>query len=186
MIAIGEDVDNKIAYMKGSVEAPVITRVLEIDEYNETKLDETRRETYALEKRGIQQEVGGIFYAYTSASFRRSDYQQRSGIQGKRYNNELGTERGRSSKTAQRAKEILFDDEGNKISRKYSRELSFVDYANEATANEEREQLTNRMLLARPLESTATEDRKVLCIHSLQRRAKYESGIDQTKRNPHR
>ena len=90
------------------------------------------------------------------------------------------------SKTAQRAKEILFDDEGNKISRKYSRELSFVDYANEATANEEREQLTNRMLLARPLESTATEDRKVLCIHSLQRRAKYESGIDQTKRNPHR
>ena len=34
MIAIGEDVDNKIAYMKGSVEAPVITRVLEIDEYN--------------------------------------------------------------------------------------------------------------------------------------------------------
>ena len=72
------------------------------------------------------------------------------------------------------------------VDNKYSRELSFVDYANEATANEEREQLTNRMLLARTLESTATEDRKVLCINSLQRRAKYESGIDRTKRNPYR
>lgn len=44
------------------------------------------------------------------------------------------------------------------VDNKYSRELSFVDYANEATANEEREQLTNRMLIARTLESTATKE----------------------------
>ena len=36
MIVIGENVDNKIAYMTGEIDMPVITRVLEIDEYNET------------------------------------------------------------------------------------------------------------------------------------------------------
>ena len=61
MIAVGDNVDNKIAYMTGTIESPVITRILEIDEKNETQLDELRRETYALERRGIQQEAGGVF-----------------------------------------------------------------------------------------------------------------------------
>ena len=124
MIAIGEDVDNKISYMKGSIEAPVITRVLEIDEYNETKLDEIRRNIYAFERSGIQRQTGGLFTLYTAANFGNNVNAKRSGLQISRYNDQFGTERGRGSKTAQRAKEILFDDEGNEISRKYSRELS--------------------------------------------------------------
>ena len=119
MIAIGEDVNNKIAYMKGTIADPVITRVLEIDEYNETKLDEKRRETYALEGRGIQRKTGGIFHVNTSASFGGTEHQQRSSRQGERHNNQLNSQRSGSGKTAYRF-EAKFDDDGNEVSRKYS------------------------------------------------------------------
>lgn len=119
MIAIGEDVNNKIAYMKGTITDPVITRVLEIDEYNETKLDEKRRETYALEGRGIQRKTGGIFHVNTSASFRGTEHQQRNSRQGERHNNQLNSQRSGSGKTAYRF-EAKFDDDGNEVSRKYS------------------------------------------------------------------
>lgn len=119
MIAIGEDVNNKIAYMKGTIADPVITRVLEIDEYNETKLDEKRRETYALEGRGIQRKTGGIFHVNTSASFGGTEHQQRSSRQGERHNNRLNSQRSGSGETTYRF-EAKFDDDGNEISRKYS------------------------------------------------------------------
>ena len=41
MISIGEQVENKIAYMKGTIDDPIITRIVEIDEYNETELSES-------------------------------------------------------------------------------------------------------------------------------------------------
>jgi hypothetical protein len=87
MFAIGDEVENKIAYMKGQIDDPIITRILEINEYDEKKLSETRRETYALERRGIQREAGELCNIYTAASLRRSEYQQEKGISSKRYNN---------------------------------------------------------------------------------------------------
>ena len=35
MFAIGDEVENKIAYMKGQIDDPIITRILEINEYDE-------------------------------------------------------------------------------------------------------------------------------------------------------
>ncbi len=43
MIEIGDNVNNKIAYMKGTIDNPVITRVLEIDGNNETQLEPIKR-----------------------------------------------------------------------------------------------------------------------------------------------
>ena len=119
MIAVGDKVDNKIVYMKGTIDNPIITRVLEIKLNDETRIDEIRRETYALERRGIQQEAGGIFNTYSAASFGGSDYQQRSGIRSERYNDQFGTQRRRSRKEPSKVKEILFDDNGNEVNREY-------------------------------------------------------------------
>ncbi len=124
MIAVGDKVDNKIVYMKGTIDNPIITRVLEIKLNDETRIDEIRRETYALERRGIQRKTGGIFYTYTSTSFGSSDYQQRSGIRSERYNDQFGTQRRRSSKGTSKVKEILFDDNGNKVNREYKSALA--------------------------------------------------------------
>ena len=104
MIPVGDYVANKIVYMTGEIDDPVITRVLVIEEYNETKLDELRRETYALERRGIQRKAGGVFDTYTSASFRSSIIEQRGNIQSQRYNNQFGAERGAGSGGTQKAK----------------------------------------------------------------------------------
>jgi len=105
--------------MKGEIDSPIISRILEIDEYNETKLDEIRRRVYASEREGIQRQTGGIFTLHTSTDSRFRYDQQRSDLQSQRYNDQFGTERGRGSKTTSRVKEILFDDEGNEISRSY-------------------------------------------------------------------
>jgi len=104
MIAIGDNVDNKIAYMKGKIDSPVITRILEIDEINETALSRKRSEIYATEWRGIQQTTQGIFRRYDSSDF---GYKQRlhQGISTKNdgHNNQLGANRGTSSGAAQKA-----------------------------------------------------------------------------------
>ena len=93
MIAIGEDVDNKIAYMKGEIDAPIITRILEIDIYDETELDKIRRNIYDIERRGIQQKTGDFFRFYDRASFANYDFAQRSGLQSQFDNSKFGTER---------------------------------------------------------------------------------------------
>jgi len=171
MIAIGENVENKIAYMTGEIDNPVITRVLEIDEYNETKLDEIRRNIYAFERSGIQRQTGGLFTLYTAANFGNNVNAKRSGLQISRYNDQFGTERGRGSKTAPRVKEYLFDENGQVISEKYSRELDFIDYINENAEPEE--QKSNRELLANALESVTVNDVEA------KRLAQYKANIAQ-------
>ena len=153
MIAIGEDVDNKIAYMTGEIDNPVITRVLKIDEYNETKLSEIRSHLYALERKGIRQTTRGLFTRYTVADFGNNGDVQRGVVQNAGYNNQLGVERGRGGKTTSRVKEILFDDDGNEISRSYRKESKL-----------ERDEITVRDMLATNLEEltvTKTEKKRI-------------------------
>ena len=145
MIAIGENVDNKIAYMTGDIDSPVITRILEIDEYNETKLDEIRRRVYATERTGVQRQTGGLFTLHTSTDSRIRYDQQRSDLQSQRYNDQFGTERGRSSKTTSRVKEILFDDEGNEISRSYSDDAQYQQRTEGLTDREVLEMAANEV-----------------------------------------
>ena len=121
MIETGEQFDNKIVYMTGTIEKPVVTRVLEIDADNETDVDVERRKIYEAERRGIQPTVGGIRRFYYPTDYGYRQYQQRSDYKIEYNNNQLGTERGRGGKTTRGVKEILFDEEGNEISRKYSR-----------------------------------------------------------------
>ncbi len=103
MIAIGEDVDNKIVYMQGEIDNPIITRVLTIDENDETRLDELRRETYAYERGSVQRKAGGVFHVHTSNDVGYTEYEQRVSLQGERYNNQLGADRGTGSGAAQKA-----------------------------------------------------------------------------------
>jgi hypothetical protein len=119
MISIGEDVDNKIAYMQGEIDNPIITRVLTIDEYDETEIDKARRNIYDLERRGIQQETKGVLRLYRKTDFGSYATYERNVEENERNNIQLGADRGTGRGTAQKAKAILFDDEGNEIKREY-------------------------------------------------------------------
>ena len=127
MIAIGDDADNKIAYMRGTIDDPYITKVVEILETDETILDEYRRDIYEAERRGVQRETSNLCRCYYSTDRGYRQYlSDRSNTQNSRYNNELGADRGAGSGRAPKIKEILFDEDGNEISRKvqYSRKKS--------------------------------------------------------------
>ena len=107
MIAVGkaygkhEGVKNKIVFAKGSIESPEITRIIKISKYNETELDQVRRDVYEIERAGIQQQTKGIFKVYTRFDF-GSYGNAGSGLrQGQGYNSQLGTNRGTGGKTAQ-------------------------------------------------------------------------------------
>lgn len=64
-----EGVNNTIVYAKGTIEQPIITRVLQILEFEETRLDKIRRDIYVIERRGIQQKAGNIFRYYNRTDF---------------------------------------------------------------------------------------------------------------------
>ena len=123
MIAVGkmygdkEGVKNKIVFAKGTIANPEITRIIEIDADNETFLSEKRLNIYEAERRGIRTQTLELFKLYNSTDYGYGLYQQRSSTQSERHNNQLGADRGTGSGTAQKVKEILFDDEGNEVSR---------------------------------------------------------------------
>lgn len=135
MISIGEDVDNKIAYMNGNIRKPIITRVIEIHIYDETLLSEKRSEIYAAERQGIPQETSAIFTRYNPSDFPYKQWdKQRSGNQNDGYNNQFRTERAGSGSQASRVKKYTFESEvSNQNSSledgKASQELDFVDFA---------------------------------------------------------
>ncbi len=122
MIAVGKDgINNKIVFMKGDVEAPEITRILEIDADNETFLSERREEVYEAECKGIQAKTSRIFKIYYAADYGYKSYlRQTDSRKNVGHNNKLGIVGGTGSRKTARVKEILFDDNGNEISRKYS------------------------------------------------------------------
>ena len=123
MISVGamhgdkEGVKNRIVFAKGTIANPEITRIIEIDADNETFLSDEREYIYALEKRGIRTKADETIKVYTSVDARSASFGERSGNQNASDNLQLGADRGTGSGTAQKVKEILFDDEGNEVSR---------------------------------------------------------------------
>ncbi|MBQ2735517.1 MAG: hypothetical protein IJF33_06760, partial [Clostridia bacterium] len=112
-----EGVNNTIVYVKGKIECPQITRVLDIDEYDGTTLTEIRSEIYAIERRGLQRKAGGVCYVYVATDFRYSWNRSRNGSEDARHHDELGVRRSGSGETAGGIKALHFDDEGNEVSR---------------------------------------------------------------------
>ena len=149
MISVGDTVENKIAYMKGTIDEPIITRIVEIDEYNETKLDKLRRYLYDLERRGIQQEAGGIYRRYDAFDFKSNVSSERKSLSLSGHNIGLGTQRGRSSKKAKRVTRFTVNEDGTYTTyyadgtvetekQQFSERDSYVEDGNKAVMKKER------------------------------------------------
>lgn len=72
-----DGVNNTIVYAKGTIDKPIITRILQIDEYEETTLAKRRKETYEFERRGIRTKTGGIYRLHTPTNYGFEFYKQR-------------------------------------------------------------------------------------------------------------
>ena len=109
MIAVGalygadEGVKRKIIFAHGTIEEPIITRIVEIDADNETRLSDIRGDIYALERKGVRTKIGQTIQIYTR--FDVSDFNEfkRGNRQNARNNNQLGINRGAGSSGTQKA-----------------------------------------------------------------------------------
>ena len=99
-----------IVFAKGSIKSPNVTKILQIYEYDETKLNKYRRNVYDFGRRGIQPEIGELFELHRKADFAAYD-QESDSREISRYSKQLGTERGASSSKTSRVKEYVFDNE---------------------------------------------------------------------------
>ena len=99
-----------IVFAKGSIKSPNVTKILQIYEYDETKLNKYRRNVYDFGRRGIQPEIGELFELHRKADFAAYDKESDS-REISRYSKQLGTERGASSSKTSRVKEYVFDND---------------------------------------------------------------------------
>ncbi|MBO7310573.1 MAG: hypothetical protein J6U86_04195, partial [Clostridia bacterium] len=109
-------VENVIVYAKGTIEHPIITKVLRIDLFEESeKLDKKRREIYDTGRRGLQPKIGELcrFY-YGAGSLSFGEY-KRDKLSHDRNNLGFNTDRETGSGKAARAKGIGRTPEGHII-----------------------------------------------------------------------
>lgn len=109
MIAIGalygadEGVKRKIVFVRGTIEEPIITRIVEIDADNETELSEERKHIYEAERQGVRTKTIGIFQVNTRFDYADfADFSRNIGSSA-RNNNQLGINRGTSGSGTQKA-----------------------------------------------------------------------------------
>ncbi len=162
MISVGEPLENKIVYMKGTIDSPVITLVLKIDLDNETELAYERRQVYVYGHRGIHPKTASIFRRYNPSDVGYNLWaQQRKNSEGNRNYSRSGIDgTGNRSKT-KRITRFRVNEDGSytetyadgteKTFSNENLEASDIRYQERST-----EDISNRGLLANALESAAT------------------------------
>ena len=117
MIPVGDAIENKIAFMTGEIDDPVLSRLIIFDITDTKILDDKRNELYAFERNGLRAKTNEIQKVYTRFDVRNYESFSRGIQQDDGYNNQLGADRRTGSGTTPKVKEILFDDEGNIVSK---------------------------------------------------------------------
>ena len=158
-------VTDVIVFASGTIESPNVSKIIKINSSDSYVIEEARREIYALERRGIQQEAGRILDIHIKADILRLDIGRTNGQEDARHNNRLNTKRSGSETKANRIVEFHIDEEKGTITTTYangetvteslnngkaSRDLDFVDFLNENINERER---SNREILANLLET---------------------------------
>ena len=92
------EIADVIVFAKGTIESPVVTKIIQIYEYDGKKLDKYRRYLYDLGRRGIQPEVGEFFELYRNTDFTNNVKISKSDGENDRYSEQFGTY-GRTSST---------------------------------------------------------------------------------------
>ena len=111
-----DGVENVIVYAKGTIDNPIITKVLRIDLYEESKtLDRRRREYYDAGRRGLQPKAGELCrFNYRTDAVSYEQY-ERNQFANNRHNGKFGINGETSGGKASQAKGIGRTEEGHII-----------------------------------------------------------------------
>ena len=89
-----------IVFARGTIESPVITKIIRLKKNYGIDLDAKREVIYEAERRGISPEIGEIFEFYYRTDYTGEFGVGRNGEKGNGDNNQLGAKRSRSEITA--------------------------------------------------------------------------------------
>ena len=144
-----------IVFARGTIKSPIVTKIVQIYEYDSKQLDKYRRYIYDLGRRGIQPEVGEFFELYRNTDFANNVKISKSDGENDRYSEQFGTYGERSSRATEETSEI----------GKASRELDVITHMDAVAIAEGREMYegkapTDRERLANALESITENDKE--------------------------
>lgn len=102
-----------VVFAKGTIKSPVVVKITKILPSDLEDVEGWRRSLIEIERRGIQQEIEGIFYTYHSADFRRIGAGRRNGTQNERYNNGFNADRRTGGRETKRVVGFHVNDDGS-------------------------------------------------------------------------
>lgn len=109
-----------IVFASGAIESPNVTKIIKINSSDSFIIEETRRDIYEIERRGIQQAAGGILRCYNKTDFVLSGIGRSNGKGNAQYNNRLNTKRSRSEIKANPIIKYHIDEERNTVTTIYA------------------------------------------------------------------
>ena len=115
----GAQIIDHIVFAKGDIGNPEITRIIEIDSKNETKLSDERGYIYALERNGIRAEADDLLKIHTSANARSASQRERIGGSDARNSSRLNAKRSRSEINANPITRTQVNEDENTVTITY-------------------------------------------------------------------
>ena len=115
----GAQIIDHIVFAKGDIGNPEITRIIEIDSKNETKLSDERGYIYALERNGIRAEADDLLKIHTSANARSASQRERIGGSDARNSSRLNAKRSRSEIKANPITRTQVNEDENTVTITY-------------------------------------------------------------------
>ena len=109
-----------IVYASGTIENPIVSKIVKLNPSQKTDIDEKRRLLYETERRGVQPEAEGIFDVYHKADFSSKLRSSGNRTPSNSYNNRLNTKRSRSEIKTNPITQFYIDEERNTITFFYS------------------------------------------------------------------
>ena len=165
-----------VVFAKGTIESPIVTKIIKINSINYDVIEDTRSDIYETERLGIPSKVGDFLQIYLAADFVGVGNKRGDGYKNAQNNNRLNTKRSRSEIKANPIVKFHVDEDNGTVTTTYkngetiteklesgkaSRELDVIDYMNEQAEREGRELAkprSNREILANALESSAQHE----------------------------
>ena len=129
------EVADVVVFASGTIESPKVSKIIKIKSTDSIEIEETRRDIYAFERRGIQCETGELFDVYVEADVIRLQTGEANGQKDARYNNRLDTKRRASEAKANPIIEFYVNEDNGTITITYASGDTVTESINEGKGN---------------------------------------------------
>lgn len=114
------EVADVVVFAKGTIESPIISKIVKIDFTQEIDIEAKRSELYATERKGIRQTSGEVFIYYSKSDFVGKRKYERNSTESNGNNNRLNAKRSRSEIKANPITQFNVNEAENTVTYTYA------------------------------------------------------------------